>query len=98
MKILGGVLGGTSAVLILVLLLVYRNTGDNSRSWKVCSGKWTSKTFMGITTNKHLATRSIEDIRIHNLNTLFGACTDPPHVCIVTEYWTRGSLKACLAA
>lgn len=35
----------------------------------------------------------MRDLRHDNLSAFFGACADPPNICIVTEYCTRGSLK-----
>ena len=35
----------------------------------------------------------MRDLRHDNLCAFFGACVDPPNICIVTEYCTRGSLK-----
>lgn len=35
----------------------------------------------------------MRDLRHDNLSAFFGACVDPPNICIVTEYCTRGSLK-----
>ncbi|KAK9753768.1 Protein tyrosine and serine/threonine kinase [Popillia japonica] len=40
--------------------------------------------------------KMIRDIRHDNLNAFIGACTDPPNICIITEYCTRGSLKDIL--
>lgn len=35
----------------------------------------------------------MRDLRHDNLNSFVGACTEPPNICIVTEYCARGSLK-----
>lgn len=35
----------------------------------------------------------MRDLRHDNLSAFFGASADPPNICIVTEYCTRGSLK-----
>lgn len=39
----------------------------------------------------------MRDLRHENLNGFIGACTDPPNICIVTEYCNRGSLKVLRA-
>lgn len=38
----------------------------------------------------------MRDLRHDNLNGFIGACTDPPNICIVTEYCARGSLKVSI--
>jgi serine/threonine protein kinase len=38
----------------------------------------------------------LRDIRHDNLNAFIGACTEPPNICIITEYCSRGSLKDVL--
>ncbi|KAM7281945.1 guanylate cyclase 32E [Ixodes scapularis] len=38
----------------------------------------------------------LRDLRHDNLATFIGACVDPPNVCIITEYCTRGSLTDIL--
>ncbi|XP_055624109.1 speract receptor isoform X2 [Toxorhynchites rutilus septentrionalis] len=38
----------------------------------------------------------LRDMRHDNLNAFIGACTEPPNICIITEYCPRGSLKDVL--
>ncbi|GLG93322.1 Guanylate cyclase, partial [Gryllus bimaculatus] len=38
----------------------------------------------------------MRDLRHDNINAFVGACTEPPNICIVTEYCSRGSLKDIL--
>lgn len=38
-------------------------------------------------------TFQIRDLRHDNICAFIGACTDPPNICVITEYCTRGSLK-----
>jgi serine/threonine protein kinase len=38
----------------------------------------------------------LRDMRHDNLNAFIGACTEPPNICIITEYCSRGSLKDVL--
>ncbi|KAI8041664.1 speract receptor isoform X1 [Drosophila gunungcola] len=38
----------------------------------------------------------LRDARHDNICAFIGACTDPPNICIISEYCTRGSLKDIL--
>ncbi|KAL9911404.1 speract receptor isoform 1-T8 [Glossina fuscipes fuscipes] len=38
----------------------------------------------------------LRDTRHDNICAFIGACTEPPNICIITEYCTRGSLKDIL--
>ncbi|XP_053305993.1 guanylate cyclase 2G-like [Spea bombifrons] len=40
--------------------------------------------------------RMMREIKHENLVTFFGVCTEPPHVCAVTQYCKKGSLKDVL--
>ncbi|XP_071034810.1 guanylate cyclase 32E-like [Parasteatoda tepidariorum] len=40
--------------------------------------------------------KMMRDLHHENLNSFIGACIEPPNVCIVTEYCSRGSLKDIL--
>lgn len=40
-----------------------------------------------------LLSLQLRDARHDNICAFIGACTDPPNICIITEYCTRGSLK-----
>ena len=37
--------------------------------------------------------QQMKDLRHDNLNSFIGASVDPPNICIITEYCTRGSVK-----
>lgn len=38
----------------------------------------------------------LKDLRHDNICAFIGACTEPPNICIITEYCSRGSLKDVL--
>ncbi len=48
---------------------------------------------MSINFTVHFLWLQMRDLRHDNLSAFFGASVDPPNICIVTEYCTRGSLK-----
>lgn len=41
-------------------------------------------------------TIQLKDLRHDNICAFIGACTEPPNICIITEYCSRGSLKDVL--
>lgn len=51
------------------------------------------KKSVDITRSMKKELKIIRDLRHDNLNGFIGACTEPPNICIVTEYCARGSLK-----
>ncbi|XP_068086160.1 guanylate cyclase 32E [Anabrus simplex] len=54
------------------------------------------KKSIDITRSMKKELKMMRDLRHDNLNAFIGACTDPPNICIVTEYCARGSLKDIL--
>lgn len=43
-----------------------------------------------------LSSTQLKDLRHDNICAFIGACTEPPNICIITEYCSRGSLKDVL--
>lgn len=41
----------------------------------------------------HFPVMQIRDLRHDNICAFIGACTDPPNICVIMDYCTRGSLK-----
>ncbi|CAH1968124.1 unnamed protein product [Acanthoscelides obtectus] len=58
--------------------------------------KKVNKKSIDITREMKKELKLMRDLRHDNLNSFIGACTDPPNICIVTEYCARGSLKDIL--
>ncbi|XP_037032480.1 guanylate cyclase 32E isoform X2 [Bradysia coprophila] len=54
------------------------------------------KKCIDITREMKMELKMLRDLRHDNICAFIGACTDPPNICIVTEYCTRGSLKDVL--
>ncbi|XP_054290482.1 guanylate cyclase 32E [Macrosteles quadrilineatus] len=63
---------------------------------RVLAVKTVHKKTVDITRTMKKELKTLRDLRHDNLNAFIGACTEPPHICIVTEYCTRGSLKDIL--
>lgn len=41
--------------------------------------------------------RQMKELKHENLVQFFGACVEPPNVCLVTQYCKKGSLKVSVA-
>lgn len=55
--------------------------------------KKVKKKSIDITREMKKELKLLRDMRHDNLNAFIGACTDPPNICIITDYCNRGSLK-----
>ncbi|KAG1713938.1 Resact receptor [Nymphon striatum] len=62
----------------------------------ICAIKKIKKKGIEITRAMKKELKLIRDLRHDNLNAFIGACVDPPNICIVTEYCSRGSLQDIL--
>lgn len=63
---------------------------------RVVAVKQVSSKAVDVTRKLKKELKTMRDLRHDNLLGFIGACVDPPHVCIVTEYCSRGSLKDLL--
>lgn len=55
--------------------------------------KKVKKKSIDITREMKKELKLLRDMRHDNLNAFIGACTEPPNICIITDYCNRGSLK-----
>ncbi|XP_044753135.1 guanylate cyclase 32E-like [Coccinella septempunctata] len=63
---------------------------------RVFAMKNINKKSIDITREMKKELKMMKDLQHDNLNSFIGACTEPPNICIITEYCTRGSLKDIL--
>ncbi|XP_076366170.1 guanylate cyclase 32E-like [Tachypleus tridentatus] len=63
---------------------------------RICAIKRLRKKCIDITRKMKKEMKTIRDLQFDNLNPFVGACVDPPNICIITEYCSRGSLKDIL--
>lgn len=57
------------------------------------AGWWGRGAQPGVSLVPHPAPPQMRDIQNEHLTRFIGACTDPPNICILTEYCPRGSLQ-----
>uniref|UniRef100_A0A8C5Q0I2 Guanylate cyclase n=1 Tax=Leptobrachium leishanense TaxID=445787 RepID=A0A8C5Q0I2_9ANUR len=93
---------------ITYLFIKYFSRKDTLRflSFSVCPGFKSIELLQSLQKNKvikckilktkHKYTFDMREMKHENLVTFFGVCTDPPNVCLVTQYCKKGSLKDVL--
>ncbi|XP_060529938.1 guanylate cyclase 32E isoform X2 [Cylas formicarius] len=63
---------------------------------RVVAIKKLNKRSVDVTREMKKELKMMRDLRHDNLNPFVGACTEPPNVCVITEYCPRGSLRDIL--
>ncbi|ELU04879.1 hypothetical protein CAPTEDRAFT_138341, partial [Capitella teleta] len=58
--------------------------------------KMLTRTSLVLTRGDHLELKNMREINHENLNPFIGACVEPPNICILTKYCTKGSLQDIL--
>ncbi|XP_074648283.1 receptor-type guanylate cyclase Gyc76C-like [Tubulanus polymorphus] len=62
----------------------------------VVSVQWIHKKSINFTRKIKLELKQMRDIRHDHLASFLGACVEPPRICIITEYCSKGSLQDIL--
>ncbi|GFO25490.1 guanylate cyclase [Plakobranchus ocellatus] len=51
------------------------------------------KTHIELTRSVKKELKTLRELRHDNINAFIGACVEPPHICIITGYCSKGSLQ-----
>ncbi|XP_036186308.1 atrial natriuretic peptide receptor 2 isoform X4 [Myotis myotis] len=73
---------------------IFANTGHFKGN--VVAIKHVNKKRIELTRQVLFELKHMRDVQFNHLTRFIGACIDPPNICIVTEYCTRGSLQDIL--
>ncbi|XP_067672453.1 receptor-type guanylate cyclase Gyc76C-like isoform X2 [Haliotis asinina] len=99
-EIVFGVLGGILFIVIIILLIIYRNWRYEQEIagllWKIDISELKTGHNLHQSVDRAKHGSRMRDLRHDKVNAFIGACIDPPCFIIITEYCSKGSLQDIL--